>query len=512
MKSRPSVALAVPVALLLAVLAVGVLAYAHQLVAGDVVTSMRTVGAGGAVWGLYVVMDGFFLGSGVVVMACACIVGFSRDRETEAVARIAIPLALACFLAAALSVLADQGRPLAALSNLMLFARPGSPLFATFTTVGAVCLFGSAVHFLLARRPDLAEYAKHPSFWQPVQRLLAAGYRGSAGERYRRQKVGFWMSVFMLPALVAPLAALAISFTVRPGRPLVLAVCEAVAFTVSSGAAGLGLLVVAAALVGRLAGPRAGLGARGFARLGRGLLLVDSLAVLSVVAAEIAGIESSETAASACAKALLTDVFRPLFWSELGLFFLAGFLLWLAAWRTGLRPRIVVVASAISAVAAFLQRYLLLVAWQTHGLLLPYRPGSYSPSWIEIAVVAGIIALCLLLLLLAARLIPFAPAVYDERPVGGRVADLRRALLAALWFASGLAVAAVGLALSSRVGTEPFSDPIFPASPTVFIAGLMVLAMTGAVYELLPERAVVPADAAATTSAGAPATSASPPR
>src|SRR5512140_501275 len=103
--------------LLLAMAALGVYAYALQLRHGDVVTGMRGVGAGGAVWGLYVVMDGCFLGTGVALMAAACLARFSRDRAMEAAARIAMPSAIACFLGAGLSIMADQGRPLAALTS-----------------------------------------------------------------------------------------------------------------------------------------------------------------------------------------------------------------------------------------------------------------------------------------------------------------------------------------------------------------------------------------------------------
>jgi Ni/Fe-hydrogenase subunit HybB-like protein len=191
---RPATALVVTLSLLLALVLLGGFAYSRQFLAGDIVTGMRTVGAGGAVWGLYVVMDGFCLGAGVAIMASACIVRFSRDRDLEAVARIAMPVALLCFLAAALSVLADQGRPGVALVDLLQFARPQSPFFTTFTSVGGVCLFASLVHCVLARRPDVAVYAQRPSFWQPLQHLLAAGYRGTPGQCHRRQQVGFWMS------------------------------------------------------------------------------------------------------------------------------------------------------------------------------------------------------------------------------------------------------------------------------------------------------------------------------
>jgi Ni/Fe-hydrogenase subunit HybB-like protein len=487
MKPRPSVTLVAVLALLVAVLAVGAFAFVQQIVQGDVVTGMRTVGAGGAVWGLYVVMDGFFLGLGVAVMACACVARFSRDRDMEAVARIAMPVAIACFLGAGLCVLADQGRPLAALRSLSLFARPQSPMFVTFSSVGAVCLLGSLVHCVLARRSDLAEYAKRSSAWQRVQRLLAAGYRGSAAEHYRRQKAGFWMSLLMLPALLAPLTALAIIFAVRPARPLPLTLLEVAVFILLSGAGGIGLLLGAAALVGRLAGRQAGLAARGFARLGKALLLTLSLSLPCIVAAEIAGLMSDEPAVSAYARALLGDVYGPFFWAAFACLFVAAMLLLRGARRGALGPRLTVVAGVLVQVAVLVHHYLLLVAWQTHGLALPYPPGSYAPTWIECAVVLGILALCLLLLLPSVRLIPFAPLVFEAQSAEGKRGDIRRTVVTALWFLGGLATAGLGFALSARVGTEPFLDPIFAGSPVVFIVGLMVLATTGAVYELLPE-------------------------
>jgi Ni/Fe-hydrogenase subunit HybB-like protein len=487
MKPRPSVTLVAVLALLVAVLAVGAFAFVQQIVQGDVVTGMRTVGAGGAVWGLYVVMDGFFLGLGVAVMACACVARFSRDRDMEAVARIAMPVAIACFLGAGLCVLADQGRPLAALRSLSLFARPQSPMFVTFSSVGAVCLLGSLVHCVLARRSDLAEYAKRSSAWQRVQRLLAAGYRGSAAEHYRRQKAGFWMSLLMLPALLAPLTALAIIFAVRPARPLPLTLLEVAVFILLSGAGGMGLLLGAAALVGRLAGRQAGLAARGFARLGKALLLTLSLSLPCIVAAEIAGLMSDEPAVSAYARALLGDVYGPFFWAAFACLFVAAMLLLRGARRGALGPRLTVVAGVLVQVAVLVHHYLLLVAWQTHGLALPYPPGSYAPTWIECAVVLGILALCLLLLLPSVRLIPFAPLVFEAQSAEGKRGDIRRTVVTALWFLGGLATAGLGFALSARVGTEPFLDPIFAGSPVVFIVGLMVLATTGAVYELLPE-------------------------
>jgi Ni/Fe-hydrogenase subunit HybB-like protein len=487
MKSRGRLGIALGLCVLLATAALGAYAYTLQLQQGDIVTGMRGIGVGGAVWGLYVVMDGCFLGAGVALMAVACLARFSRDRAMEAAARIAMPSSIACFLGAALSVMADQGRPLEALTNLSLYARPQSPMFVTFTAVGAICLLGSLLHCVLARRADLAEYAKRPSAWQGLQRLLAAGYRGTPGQRYRRKKASFWMSLLMLPALLAPATALAILFVVRPARSIDVVLWEVAGFLMVSLAGGLGLLILIADLVGRLAGPAAGLPSRGFARLGRWLLLTVALSLLLVVAAEIVSVGSSEGAVAAYGRSLLRD-WGGTFWVAVGSFFVAAGLLWRSARRLRGRQTMVLVAAILVEVALFLHHEWLLVAWQNHGLALPYFAGTYSPTWIEYAVEAGIVAVCILFLLPAVRLIPFAPLAVELQPRPKKVRDVRRTVLTWIWLFLALAVAGVGLAGAARVGTDAFMDPVLKGSPVIFIVGLVMLATTGALYELLPER------------------------
>ena len=477
-------------AMLIALVAAGVYGYAQQLFHGDVVTGMRSIGAGGVVWGLYIVMDGFFLGAGIVVMLSACLARLFGGRRLEPVARIAMPVAITCFLGAGLSVLADQGRPLAAFRALSLFARPQSPMFVTFTTVTAVCLFGSLVHCVLARRPDLAEYGKRESFWQPLQRWLAAGYAGTPAERYRRAKSGFWMSFFMVPALLVPLLALAVLFTVRPARPIPWALLEIASFLLASGAAGVGLLLVAAGLVEATAGQGAGLGPIARARLAAALLLLASLALASSIASVIVGLAAGEPAVVDVARAMVSSGEEaPLFWGELACFFGAALaLLWEA--RRGFRraPRIVA-AAALTQLGAFAHHYLQLLVWQTHGLSLPYTPGTYVPTVLEILVGSGVVAFSLLALLPAVRLIPFAPVVPEmTASVPVPPPDWRRRFVTVVWGVGGGALATVGLALSARVGTEPFLDPVVVGSPLLFALGLCLLVTTGAVYELWPER------------------------
>jgi Ni/Fe-hydrogenase subunit HybB-like protein len=484
-----SIWIAVLIATLVALVAAGGYGYAQQLLHGDVVTGMRTVGAGGVVWGLFIVMDGFFLGAGIVVMLSACLARLFGGRRLEPVARLAMPVAITCFLGAGLCVLADQGRPIAALLALSLYARPQSPMFVTFTTVTAACLFGSLVHCVLARRPDLAEYAKRKSFWRPLQRLLAAGWAGTSAELHRRAKSGFWMSFLMVPALLAPLLALAVLFTVRSARPLPSAMLEIASFLLASGAAGVGLLLVAAGLVEKLAGHEAGLGRVARARLAAVLLLVVSLALAGSIASVIIGLAAREPAVVDVARAMLSDGGAVLFWGELACFVGAALaLLWEA--RHGFqRTRRIVAAATLAQAGAFAHHYLQLTVWQTHGLSLPYAPGTYGPTFVELLVGSGIVAFSLLALLPAVRLIPFAPVARDvatSAPVPRP--DWSRRSVTGLWAMGGSALAAVGLVLSNRVGTEPLQGPVVAGSPLLFALGLCLLVTTGAVYELWPER------------------------
>ncbi len=73
---------------------------------------------------------------------------------------MALPLGVAGLLASLGCVLADLGRPMAAMVNLPLFGRPRSPFFGTFTLVAGASLFATVVHLALASRPGWAERAQ----------------------------------------------------------------------------------------------------------------------------------------------------------------------------------------------------------------------------------------------------------------------------------------------------------------------------------------------------------------
>jgi Ni/Fe-hydrogenase subunit HybB-like protein len=401
-----------------------------------------------------------------------------------------MPVAITAFLAAGLSILVDQGRPLMAMDHLLRSARPGSPMFYTFTLLGAVCLYGNLVHCILARRADLAAYAQIPSFWQPLQKALAFGYRGTLSERLRRATCARAMSIGMLFPLTGILVAIATIFVVRPARPWLPTSLELASFFVLALSGGLGLLAGAAWLVIRLGAPGSGPSEAGFGRLGRALLLCSALSLFFVVAKTLVSVLSSEPAVHRHGLALVTGDYAFLFWTEVGGFFLGTIGLALLLWRQAWTPGKVVLLGLVLQIAVFTDRFLALVGWQTHGHSLPFLPGHYLPTRNEIAVALGILALALLLLLPAVRLIPFAPLAYEPvLPAGSNlVRDWRRRIITGMWMGMGVILLVVGFLSSARVGTLPSQDPILPGSPILVIVGLMTIVTTGAIYEWLPDR------------------------
>jgi Ni/Fe-hydrogenase subunit HybB-like protein len=457
---------------LLALVAVGAYAWAQQCIHGDAVTDLRTIGAGGAVWGLYVVGDGFFASAALASLVVACVIRVRRSREMGNAAQIALLLGLAGLLASLGCVLADLGRPMAAMVNLPLFGRPRSPFFGTFTLVAGVSLFATVVHLALATRPGWAERAQTAWLW----RLVACGWQQTASATRRRGRVDFWVSLALLPLFLGGLVILGVVFGVRAGRPAWQGEFEVVTFVVSGCAAGCSLLALATRASRQVSVP-----------LARALAGLTGLTVLLVVSGEILALRTPYPSVQRYARALLDGAWSNLFWAELVLFFVAA-ISSLATWRKTASVVWAATTTLLVCTAVFIERFLVLVAWQTHGLGLPWPAGVYHPSGVEWSVLAGVVAAAVLVFLLLTKVCPAGTAASPEpagpAPTGRRL----RLLVTAACLILGLAAAGVGLALSAGLASAPFLDPILSGSPLIFLAGLFLMVLAPVAYELIPER------------------------
>lgn len=480
------------VVLPLALIALAGYAYLQQRLHGDVVTNMRSVGQGGAAWGLYIIFDIFFVGLAATAIAVTTASHLFRLRDLRPLSRIAEFLAVLSLILAGMCVMADQGRPLAALWNLPQYARIMSPFFGSFTLIVGVGVAASLVMLYLGGRGDAAWCARQPGPLRWVYALWASGYRGTDRELRRHRRARFWLSLTFFPFIVVAYSTLGFVFGTQGGRPGWFGALRAPSMLIGAGISGVGLLLAIAGVLRSRLSARDVIPDRAFARLGNTLLVLISVFLYLLAVETLTDRYAGKEAELRVANAVVFGPYAPAFWSMLGLFLMS--LVILGAQFLRRQPLVGWTAFAGLLVngAVLLRRFLVVVPAQTHGHYLDLEPGFYVPGWIEVAVVLGIISIGVLAFVAFMRFFPIIPlhAYYGRMPsVEGREsrgrALLRRALTSGT-LVTGLGLAAFGLTMSARFGTEAYLDPIVPFSPVIFIVGIVMAIYSAAVYVIVP--------------------------
>lgn len=481
---------AAAVAFLSVVVAWGIYTYSVEVSHGMISTGMRTLGKGGATWGLYIMFAVYAIGVSFAGVSTAALVRLFQLRSLEPLTRIAELLTIVALMVGALCILSDLGRPLAGLRFLPQYARPASPFFGTFTLVVSGYLFASLVYFYLAGRADAASCARSSTRLRWLYRLWASGYRGTPAERRRHERVSFWLSLFVLPLLVTAHSTLGFVFGIQGGRPGWFSALQAPGFVVLAGASGIGFLILLAAAARSFLGLEDTIRLEAFRLLGSFLWILTLTYLYFMIVEELTASYAASRAETHVTHEIVWGTYAPIFWTTVTSFAVAtaiGFLQFVTR-RTSVAWT--VTAALLVNVGAILKRFLLVVPSQTHGMLLPYPEGRYVPSFGELSVVIGLFAFAALLYLLFAKIFPIVPlgetgAESAEAPLEAEPALLRTA---AFWttLVTGLSLAVTGFLLSLRVGTVYYDDPVVPFSPVIFIVGVMMTFYSAAVYETIP--------------------------
>jgi molybdopterin-containing oxidoreductase family membrane subunit len=74
---------------------------------------------------------------------------------------------------------------------------------------------------------------------------------------------------------------------------------------------------------------------------------------------------------------------------------------------------LLVLSGILVNLAAIGKRFLIVVPSQTHGTMLPYVTGTYSPSWVEYSVIIGLMGLGALLFVLFMKIFPIMAVEED---------------------------------------------------------------------------------------------------
>ena len=398
-----------------ALVLLGVFAYSREIGRGMIVTGQRDIGTmGGATWGLDIAFVVYFVGVSFAGIAIAAVIRLFNLRQLRPLARMAEVLTVVSLVLGALAIVVDLGQPLRGFVNLFRYARPQSPFFGTFTMVIAGYLFASLVYLWLTSRRDAALLAQQPSRLRWLHRMVAAGYRDTEAERKRHEKTTFWLAISILPMLVVAHSTLGFVFGLQVGRPGWYSALQAPAFVVLAGVSGTGLLIVLAAIVRRHLARDVGLNTAVFAWLGRFLMILLLVYLYFMITELLTATYAGNEHELVVTREILGGKYASIFWTSVSLLVFSvvalGYQALTKQWRIGW-----LVASGLAVnLGAIGKRYLIAVPSQTHGTLLPYTDGSYSPTWIEYSVVLGLLALGALVIGVFMKVLPIVELEPEE--------------------------------------------------------------------------------------------------
>jgi molybdopterin-containing oxidoreductase family membrane subunit len=384
----------------------GWVAYVREYTQGMSVTGMRNVGTmGGATWGLYITFVVYFVGISFAGITLAALIRLFHLERLRPLARMAEVMTVVSLILGGIAIIADLGQPIRGLVNLFRYARPQSPFFGTFTMVIAGYLFASLIYLWISSRPDAAVLAQRPSRLQWLHRWVAAGYSDTPAERDRQRRATFWLALSILPMLVVATSTLGFVFGLQGGRPGWYSALQAPAFVVLAGLSGTGMLIVLAAIVRRSL-PGAGLTDYVFQWLGRVLMFLLFVYLYFMATEVLTATYAGSTRELEVTRAMLWGEYSWIFWSAVVLLLVPLVAIVYQAVARRWKLSWLVAAGVAVNLGAIAKRYLIAVPSQTHGQLLPYAEGSYSPTWVEFAVVISLVAFGALVIGLFMKVLP----------------------------------------------------------------------------------------------------------
>lgn len=165
-------------ALLLTIIAAGILAYIDQLTTGLGVTAMRDFSS----WGMYIGHFVFLVAVSLVGSLVTAILKLLDIKWARPITRIAEIIAVAAVALAAITIVIDMGRPDRVL-NIFLHGRLQSPIIWDVTVVNIYLLI-SVILLYLPMIPDIAimrdTLTDKPKWQRKMYKVLALNWQGTA--------------------------------------------------------------------------------------------------------------------------------------------------------------------------------------------------------------------------------------------------------------------------------------------------------------------------------------------
>ena len=195
-------------------------------------------------------------------------------------------------------------------------------------------------------------------------------------------------------------------FGLQVGRPGWFGTLQAPGFVILAGVSGVGYLIILAAILRKVLNQEAKIGTDIFRWLGNFLMGLTAAYLYFMVVEWLTSIYSANTVEANLINALLTGEYAWIFWASVACLVIPLIML---VWQFVTKKYsigLLVLSGILVNLAAIGKRFLIVVPSQTHGTLLPYVNGTYSPTWVEYGVIIGLMGLGALLFVLFMKIFP----------------------------------------------------------------------------------------------------------
>lgn len=398
-------------------------------------------------WGIYITNFVFFIGISHAGTLISAILRVTQAEWRRPITRIAEAITFFALILGAMQILIDLGR-LDRVLNVVIFGRFQSPLLWDVTCI-TLYLLSSTLYLYLPMIPDLARLRDR---WRPtptpqpppfegrgdspspgrrggqggevwryhLYRVLALGWHGSP-EQVRRLERGIGiMAIAIIPIAVSVHTVVSWIFGMMM-QPMWHSTILGPYFVVGAIFSGIAMLFLFMTLIRKMWHLERWIGPKQYDYLGILLLVMSAFWGYFTLAEYLTTGYGTLVHEQVVLQAKLSGEYAPWFYAMVLLNFVVPFAVLIR--RKGRTPAGTVIASAAIAIGMWIERFTIIAPTLTRPSL-GYEYAIYAPTFTEIAMTAGSLALFAMLFLLFFKLFP-AISVWEVEE-GEHVAAVKR--------------------------------------------------------------------------------------
>jgi len=390
---------------LLVVVGIGLYAYSLQLRRGLAVTGMAPT-LNKIMWGLYITNFVFFIGISHAGTLISAILRVSRAGWRTPITRMAEFITVVALSVGALFPILDLGRPDRML-NVLRYGRWPSPILWDFFAISTYFV-GSVMYLYLPLIPDLAtcrdrltDSVSRPKRW--FYRTLSIGWTGLPDQRRNLAAALGLMMIVIIPVAVSvhTVVSWIFAMTLRIGWNTAVFGIYFVAGAIFSGIA---TLIIVMAILRKAYHLERYVTETQFVNLGYLLAALAMIMLYFNISEFVTAGYKLEGSEPVYLGQIFTGTFAPLYWFYVTAGLLGPGLIMLFRRTRRIAP--IIVAAVVVDVSMWLERYIIVVA-SLRVPQMPYpSPAHYFPSWVEMAISLGSVALFALIIAIFVKFVP----------------------------------------------------------------------------------------------------------